>query len=454
MKLLNIIEIYTVHSPNATPTTIKRQRTLLDCKLQAAPNVDIVLTKFITGCSLPYSIVDHPLFNDFVRASTGKYCVTFALLVHSSNTFHLIGGAYQPPVRQTLTNKLVPALFEVERQDQAKEMRGVYGTLLIDGRTDLTRGLASSSFVSKQGDHVIDSFDFGVEGQTADVYVQNLEDSLAFVIENNGEVVACCTDNCATMRKTRSDFAKKHPNLLCYACTDHLIDLLMKYYADATICRDIISRVKSIQNVFRKHQRILSALKKVPGYILPTSPSETRWHYSFDLLSNYLSNRQALITCSHSEEVEDEFRDFQGLMNYLYSPEFTAKAKRVKELLKPFKSAILDAESDKCSAEKIVHIWLTLKSSVDSTPVEDWRTPREKTDFVAKFKDHEMALSSGHYAAYFLSPAYSNAKLSVNTKKMAIEFCMANGIAKDWLVAFSANDLSCLGVPAPMFGRK
>ena len=206
-----------------------------------------------------------------------------------------IGNAYQSPCRQSVTETHIPALFQAERDEQAKEMVGVFGTLLIDGRTDLNRGLASSSFVSKYSEQIIDSFDFDSDGQSSAVYLRDLEQSYKFITENHGICVGLCTDNCATMRRTRDDFFAIHSDILSYACTDHLLDLLMNYFADATICTDVVAKVKAIQNIFRKHARINAALKTVNGHLLPQVPGDTRWHYSSDMIENYLDNRNSLI---------------------------------------------------------------------------------------------------------------------------------------------------------------
>ena len=419
-----------------TPTTVKRQRTLLEYGTVPAESsvVDTALTRMLTGCGLPYSLVDHPLFTDFVRAATGKYCVTaHYCIVFKCNS--LTGNAYKSPCRQTVTEKYIPALFESERNEQAKEMVSVCGTLLIDGRTDLNRGLASSSFVSKTSEQVISSFDFEVDGQSASVYVRDLEYSLEFVKSNRGIVIGLCTDNCSTMRSTRSEFSLRYPDILCYACTDHLLDLLMSYFAEATICQVVIGKVKAIQNVFRKHSRILAALKTVANYVLPQVPPDTRWHYASDMIQNYLKNRTALITCSHLEEVEELISPFRGQMNLLYDSDFTASVRRVETLLEPFKKAIKTAESDKCPAESIVDLWLTLKDTLSKLPGDVWRSMQSKEIFTSKFEDFLMGISDGHLAAYFLHPAYDNKRLSSKLKTQAIDYC-ANFIDRDFLVSW------------------
>ena len=329
-------------------------------------------------------------------------------------------------------------------------MCGVYGTLLIDGRTDLNRGLASTSFVSKLSEQIIDSFDFDVEGQSSAVYVRDLETSLSFVSENKGICVGMCTDNCNTMRKTREDFAAMHLDILCYACTDHMLDLLMNYFAEATICAEVISRVKAIQNVFRKHSRILSALKTVNNYLLPCVPGETRWHYASEMMENYLANHTSLIVCSHLDEVQSLIEPYSGQLTWLYDATFTNSVKRVLELLEPFKLAIKDAESDRCPAEKVVDIWITLKLKIDTLPVHTWRSTDARANFIKKFDDHLMAISDGHLAAYYLHPRYDNSRCASTLKKRAVDYCVRKGINNDFLVQWFMKDYTCLGIPAPL----
>lgn len=58
------------------PTPRKRQRTIAECA-GVGSRIDnntcnVLLGRMVAGCGLPLSVVDHPLFIEFVRGTTGK----------------------------------------------------------------------------------------------------------------------------------------------------------------------------------------------------------------------------------------------------------------------------------------------------------------------------------------------------------------------------------------------
>lgn len=339
-------------------------------------------------------------------------------------------------------------MFDNERTKQAAEIADATGTLLIDGWSQLNRALASTSFSTGTALHFIDSFDFDENGQSAEVYLRDVESAYDYITKAKGNVIALATDNCNTMISMRNQFAISHPEILTYACSDHLVDLILNDFVENTMCGAIVSKVKSIQNVFRKHSRIMAGLKSIKDSLQPLVPNETRWHYSIDMLANYEKNHSSLVACFFLPQLKDPFRKYQSQMRLLLDAEFNEKVHAVSELLEPFKTAIKQLESDLCAPESVVKIWCDLRDHIDAQPSSNWRHSSKEIE-LEKFDERcSYALSNGHLAAFYLSPNHEPTLLSTANLAKARNYAR-KFIDEDFLVAWQTKDLTCLGVASP-----
>ena len=377
----------------------------------------------------------------------------------------LIGNTYSTPTRKTLTNTFLPAVYKAEVTSQVEELAGSRGTLLIDGWSAHSTGLAASCFANKQVANFIDAFPFDEAGQTAAVYMDALDKSYETITNTSAKVVGYCSDNCNTMLAVRSQFEEAHPDILCYGCSDHLINLEAKDFVLELNLSTTIERITAIQRVFKSHLKFRVALVKEGGKI-PSIPGETRWHFTVDMVENFTENIGFMQAClNKNKDLKEEMKTrFSAQANDLQSPQLEIDANELLKLILPFRLAIKDIESDNTSCEKVVSIWLDLVDHVEGldsnlfyvrlyaqgkkvaktkTAVQDARVQSLK-------KRMAMALSPGHYAASLISPNFLVSRLSFEQKQIGLSYLNKLGLPNSFLTSFAMKDYTCLAVPNVM----
>ena len=245
-------------------------------------------------------------------------------------------------------------------------------------------------------------------------------------------------------------FKEDHPKVTIYACSDHLIDTTVSAFVKAIDVSKSIAHVKSINNMFRKHLKSAAALKSVEGSLAASVPNQTRWHYSWDMCENFITNRQALVTASNDPAICKQLqKDHKAAMANLASIAFLEKIEKIKKLIEPFKTAIKKFETDECPAEQE---WITLKRFLyDIGPGHFKNTSRP--DFMGKFDERiNYGLSPAHFAAFFLSPSCSSDDsllLREDAVTISTNFLTAEGVPIEFLAAWGNEDYGCLQLPAP-----
>ena len=153
--------LYVVRTPAATKDDLDDQiaEFLYEVWTPAATidDLDDQITEFLYGCSLPFSIVEHPLFKSLV-----------------SN----LHPGYQPPSRQAVSNKLLDKCHDKNQAVMKQLLNNKTVTMQQDGWSSvLNDPVIATSVVSDGKGFFVDAKDTGTTYKTAQTCEAMFEDS-------------------------------------------------------------------------------------------------------------------------------------------------------------------------------------------------------------------------------------------------------------------------------------
>ncbi|XP_073525533.1 E3 SUMO-protein ligase ZBED1-like [Phyllobates terribilis] len=208
------------------------------------------------------------------------------------NFAHALNLTYVLPSRKTLSQTLIPKLYESERASLQEK---------VQLTTDCWTSRATTSFMSvtchfidnyKMVSCLLDCFEF-TDKHTS----ENLADELLRVAKEWGvesKVICCVTDNAANITK-----AIKNPKWNHHPCLAHTINLMVR---DALKeIKPTVDKVKSIVEFFHRSTTATMKLKSTQQQMgRPELRSQqecvTRWNSTLHMLKRLLESKDAIIS--------------------------------------------------------------------------------------------------------------------------------------------------------------
>ncbi|KAI4818229.1 hypothetical protein KUCAC02_011581 [Chaenocephalus aceratus] len=239
--------------------------------------VDEELAKMIASDFQPFSIVEDKGFRSFIQA---------------------LNPMYVPPSRKTLTQKIIPRLYDREHaslQARVKEATAVCLT------TDCWTSRTTTSFVSVTCHFIenyntvaclLDCFEFSDRHTSENLAGELLRVAKEWDIENK---VACCvSDNAANITKAIKLLKWTH-----HPCLAHTINLMVR---DALkVMKPTLDKVKGMVEFFHKSTRATEKLKSTHRQMdMPElrlkQDCVTRWNSTLYMLKRVLESKDAIIS--------------------------------------------------------------------------------------------------------------------------------------------------------------
>lgn len=227
----------------------------------------------------PFSLVEERAFKKFCRWIPG----------------------YELPSRRTISQKMLPALYEATKEITNQELNNC-NLLKICLTVDLWTSRANESYLSVTGHYITDAFELksilikcsNFEGNHTG---ENIQTALLGITNEFGlstKVNFVVTDNAANMQRALNDIQWKH-----YGCYAHSLNLIVQN--SLTIVEDNLSKLKKIVRHFKTSSTALDKLLKeqtrddsqvVPKRLIQEVP--TRWNSTYYMVARCVDLEQHL----------------------------------------------------------------------------------------------------------------------------------------------------------------
>lgn len=242
-------------------------------------SVDMQLLKMLCKEYHPFSLVEDPEFKKFLN----MLCPSYVL-----------------PSRKTLTNSLLPVLYEEILSNVKEELRDASAVCLTsDGWTNINNisfYALTAHFVDRQGHlkcYLLECSEFS-EKHTGD----NISSWVTTVLQKfniDYKITAIVTDNAANMKSAASNLKIRH-----VSCFAHSLNLVVQNAISRSI-KPTVDKVKSVVQYFKKSSFALSKLsdmQKTMGKLLLKLKQDvpTRWNSTFEMLERIFINKEPVVS--------------------------------------------------------------------------------------------------------------------------------------------------------------
>ncbi|KAK7881000.1 hypothetical protein WMY93_032395 [Mugilogobius chulae] len=316
------------------------------------------VTKFVVKGLHPFSTVEQPEFRDMVRTFDSRY---------------------KPPSRDSLANRLIPAWYQVERDNLMSALREVSTVAITaDGWTSLVQDhylTVTLHFVNKGT--VLGRFYKPrlFTRQTGDVRVQT-----ASGLEID-KVVAATVDNAANM-----DVALRKLRIRKIGCFAHTLNLAAQKINRCNTISNWAARVRSIvvwikrchmaKVVLREKQQLLN----LPPHAL-IMDVKTRWNSLYLMVERFYEQFPAIQLLVEKLQTEDlrRAKEFIDLMSVLYTSTLCVSSEKnptcgqIIPILKKLESHFAVQPEDSAFAQNIKQkVWTDLSTRYKDEAVYDF----------------------------------------------------------------------------------
>jgi Protein of unknown function (DUF 659) len=279
VKILTLIlsdQVDSDEDASSTSTTKKKASQIdIEENFPTSPDKEIqinkALVKLFICCNLPFSLIEHPFFHEFIK---------------------VLRATYTLPTRWILSNTFLPQEFA--RVD-------IRITNIVNDEINLT--IAFDGWTNPSGESIYDYCLITEERKEylwlsknySDVFHTGafLGDELIKVVENIGpeKLAGVVSDNASNACIARRILCEKYPHILNIRCVAHSINLITKDLCKHVIVVKTIQKVGVIHQYFVKSHAMGKYLKdaievlQIRGGGLK-SHTKTRWSTMWDCISS------------------------------------------------------------------------------------------------------------------------------------------------------------------------
>ena len=328
-------------------------------------------------------LIDHDILNMIVK---DMQPLSIVENIGFRQLLHRLDPKYPIIARSTLT-QLLPQRYEAEKQRLKASMSLVSS---VSVTTDHWTSIATDAYTTVTA-HFIDD-DWILHSpvlltRSSDMRhtSENLHRELheAFVEFGIQDKVSCIvTDNARNVTNAAKMASEHHP---CFA---HTLNLAVK---DA-IRKDealqvVVKKAKAIVNYFKSSTVATNMLRAVhltnkTSFVKLKQDVETRWNSSYDMLSQYVRQHDAILNVLIKE----------GRMGMCLSPEEVEIINKAIEILQPFKEATAEMSAEKFTTiSKVLPMIKILKSKINQT-TESSLAEKLKDNMSARFDPMESSI--------------------------------------------------------------
>ncbi|XP_021203082.2 zinc finger BED domain-containing protein 4 [Bombyx mori] len=400
----------------ATSQQIRQQQQIESCNTakqisgELKRKIDSDLLDLFVDSYQPFTLVEERSFKKFVRWIPG----------------------YQLPTRKTISNVMIPTLFNKTKETLKTELLQIENICLT---ADLWTSRANESYLAVTGHFITDDYELKTclldcsnfqESHTND----NIQTVLIVMVKEwnlTNKINFVITDNAANIQRAISNIGWKH-----YGCYGHTLNLIVQNAIsnDETL-QNLLEKVKKIVRFFKSSSTALEQLLKaqtndqpncIPKRLIQEVP--TCWNSTFQMVRRFVDLEQCL-----RSTVAILKKDLPIITN----DEWLLLAE-IAKILKPFHEATESMSGEKyMTASSVIVMTRCLTTACDKLLIEDYcELSKEiiyklRSGLVMRFTNVER--SETFSVCTFLDPRYKLAVFSdeneaKNTKKRVQDLLM------------------------------
>lgn len=295
---------------------------------------ELALSRMIFGCNLPFSIVSHPLFIDFIGSVSPAYS-------HHLPSRHLLAEGlldreYERAI--AIRNELISSAFCV--------------SIVSDGWTNIRRDPVLNIVVVPDDDApVFWTAKFTKsDSHTAEAISDFFADTITEI--GSGKVVSIITDNAANMLAAQSIMNNRFPKIATIGCVGHSLHLLSRDLLKVHFFQGSVMKAAQIITSVNASPIIASWLKEteellaVPILSLIV-PREQRWGTILAALCRLKRCRAPLRQMALNDERESAKKLDFSIHDILLDGSFWDNVDEVITILSPVINLLFHLESDR-----------------------------------------------------------------------------------------------------------
>ncbi|XP_035713088.1 uncharacterized protein LOC118437806 [Folsomia candida] len=337
--------------------------------------LDFKLGSFIFASNLPFNVVSHPQFKEFVAS---------------------LNPAYNIPSRETVRTTILDTHYQRVLELRKSEIEHKVGVLLQDGwSTNQNKPVLSHCLATPSGSYFLSAESTGAEKKDSETCFKYLQKAIDYCTESlNCSVVGIVTDNCSTMTAMQTLIRKDYPHMEVYGCNAHLFNLIGEKFTD----KDLAEKIRHVQTYIRNHHFTSGRLDEMGGK-RPVLPRTTRWNSQIDSFLNYLENHSKYLgivreLCKDKDHRGKE--SFQKLKEVVEDNSVYNNVEDAVKLLQPICVALDEMQKEHSTLADAAEMWITLCCSL----------PRRITTNEYFLKQKKLGLTQTAIAAHILHPKY------------------------------------------------
>lgn len=318
-------------------------------------NLDQDLAETFFELGMPFNLLNHPKFRNFVKA---------------------LRPAYNPPYRRDLAGPLLDQAFSQQQAGLQQSIdRAARLTLVTDGWTNIrNESIINYMLVDPEGKAYFYKADpTGIAAHTS----AYLAEELNKVIEDVGpeKIIALCTDNAPNMKLAARMVKAKYPHIHAIGCNSHMLNLAIKDVLNIDELKTPLQEAIEVVKWFKSHHRPLAYLrekqKEQHGKEISLAlPVVTRWQSNSDCLQSLKASRAALEQTVMLPEVREIMLSSNGgaVRGSILSDQWWKAIDMVLDIVQPFLRVIIRLESNQPRLSSIhrSYTWLANQAVQDA----------------------------------------------------------------------------------------
>lgn len=347
-------------------------------------HLDQAVAKFMYGCNIPFSAVEHPLFINMIQA---------------------LRPGYTPPSRKSISTNHLDTTTDELKNDMKQQLKDKTVTLVEYGWSNMqNEPLITTCLQTADKSFFLDAKDTGAMSNTAANCKTICQENIMKAKANYGCVVRnVVTDNAKNMEKMRHALQEDNPELNVYGCSAYWLNLLGQDITPSAVMNAIVE----VNKYFRNHDQPSAWLRECKGSIKPHLPGDTRWKSQITSLETFIRNRADLVKIvqDHKQDIEDGIK--AKIMNY----NMYCQARDLVEQLDPIAHALDICQADTAGLALACDTWIDLLANEH---LQRYRAAVQKR--------FDQAMLPCHFVAYLLHPDYRGSKLTGEQHEKAFEW--------------------------------
>ncbi|CAG9831165.1 unnamed protein product [Diabrotica balteata] len=331
--------------------------------------ISTALAKFIFGCNLPFTVVESPLFKNFIKTIRPAY-------------LDKIPG--RKKLCTSLLNKCYEDCIEISRKKVETE-----SVILCDGwkNSSTNSKTVVTMLHSADGKNAfLDAWDLTTESETGEKLAEIITESKKIAKEKyDVDAYGIVSDNASAMIKMGS--LLKH-NMWHSTCSSHTGNLLAKDVLDKKLVDNVVIVLKEFKQPDLEKMIVDKGGRRIQ------LPAETRWCSYRDSFKSLLENLVYMkqVAAVTKKKIKPKVKEL------IFNDEFVDEIQQNIEIYEPICNLINACQKSDTSVADAVHLWLNLNLP---------------DNLKEKLKHRQqMALNVYALTAYYLHPKYENSKLT------------------------------------------